>query len=243
MSNSFDLILHRAIARKGGREALDELLPKPRPARQLIDSPDSFFLAEMTRSVFQSGFVWRVIDNKWPSFHEAFLDFDLNRLMALGDAAWGDYLYDARIVRHRQKINALRHNVWFVHEISTRYDGFGRFLAQWPTSDLVGLFSLLKKNGSRLGGSTGQYFLQHVGLDSFALTRDVVCALQLHGLRISDQPASQKDLQLVQRTFDEWHEASGLSYLQLSHVLAFSVGENTAFADLQINDQGDKAVQ
>lgn len=231
MNNSFDPILLRAIQRKGGREALDDLLPKPLTDGQLIDSSDSFFLAEMTRSIFQSGFVWRVINNKWPSFREAFFEFDINRLMALGDADWDNYLQDTRIVRHRQKIGALRHNIWFVHETSMQHDGFGRFLAEWPRSDLVGLFSLLKRMGSRLGGNTGQYFLQHVGVDSFALTRDVVCALQLHGLEINDSPASQKDLRLIQQTFNDWHEASGFSYRQLSYLLAYSVGENRVQAE------------
>lgn len=226
MNSSFDPVLQRASARKGGREALDQLVPEPPPVGQLIARSDSFFLAEMTRSIFQSGFVWRVIDTKWPSFEEAFFDFDLSRLMTLGDADWENYLHDTRIVRHRQKIFALRHNVWFVHEISTQYDGFGPFLAGWPRSDLIGLFTLLKKKASRLGGNTGQYFLQHAGVDCFALTRDVVLALQSHGLEISDHPTSQKDLQLIQQTFNDWHETSGLSYLQLSHLLAYSVGEN-----------------
>ena len=226
MHNSFESILDRAIARKGGRDALDELVPKPPPVERLIERPDSYFLAEMTRSIFQAGFVWRVIDRKWPSFQEAFFDFDPNRLMTLGDAHWDNYLQDTRIVRHRQKINALRHNLWFVHEISTQHDGFGRFLAAWPGADLVDLFVLLKKKASRLGGNTGQYFLQHVGVDSFALTPDVVLALRLSGLEVSDHPTSQRDLRLIQRTFNDWHRDSGFSYLQLSYLLAFSVGEN-----------------
>ena len=91
---------------------------------------------------------------------------------------------------------------------------------------MVGLFALLRKKASRLGGNTGQYFLQHVGVDSFALTRDVVLALQSHGLEIGDRPTSQKDLRLIQQTFNDWHQTSGFSYLQLSHLLAYSVGEN-----------------
>jgi 3-methyladenine DNA glycosylase Tag len=237
MGGSFDPVLQRAMERKGGREALDKLVPRPLPEAQLIERADSFFLAEMTRSIFQSGFVWRVINNKWPEFQQAFFQFDLNRLMALGDADWENYLRDRRIVRHRQKIAALRHNVWFVHEVSIQHDGFGRFLVGWPKSDLVGLFLLLKKKASRLGGNSGQYFLQHVGMDSFALTRDVVLALQLYGLAIGDNPTSQRDLRLIQQTFNDWHETSGFTYLQLSHVLAYSVGENSVQA--QPGNQGD----
>ena len=76
MNSGFEPILQRAMERKGGEEALDSLVPRPPPDRDLVERSDRFFLAEMTRSVFQSGFVWRVINNKWPSFQEAFLAFD-----------------------------------------------------------------------------------------------------------------------------------------------------------------------
>lgn len=238
MSNGFEEILQRAVDRKGGRAALDRLMPGPVSTARLSDQPDGYYLAEMTRSIFQSGFVWRVINNKWPSFEEAFFDFDSNRLMALDDADWENYRQDTRIVRHRQKIQAVRHNLWFVHDIAVEHDGFGRFLAGWPSDDLVGLFALLKKKGSRLGGNTGQYFLQHVGVDSFALTRDVVLGLRLHGLDIRDSPTSLKDLRLIQQTFNDWHASSGFGYLQLSHILAYSVGENRVQAAESAGESG-----
>jgi len=177
--NSFKIILDRAEQRKGGKQALFSLLPLPVDPQAVIEKPDSYFLEEMTRSIFQSGFVWRVINNKWPTFREAFFDFDINRLMKLSSDDWDNYMQDRRIVRHRQKIQALRHNLWFVNEISALHHGFGHFLINWPKTDLIGLFAFLKIKGSRLGGNTGQYFLQHVGVDSFALTRDVVLCLQV----------------------------------------------------------------
>lgn len=230
MEGKFDVIMQRAELRKGGREALASLLPTAKTQADLIAMPDAYYLEEMTRSIFQSGFVWRVINNKWPSFREAFFDFDETRLMTLDDAAWDAYVQDTRIVRHRQKISAVRHNLWFVNDMAFQSGGFGAFLAEWPNDDLVGLFTFLKKKGSRLGGNTGQYFLQHVGLDSFALTRDVVQALQMHGLEINDNPSSQRDLKQIQAAFNQWHDTTGLGYLQLSHILAYSVGENKVLA-------------
>lgn len=230
-SNSFQAILDRAIKRKGGKDALYSLLPQTIKPDVVASKPDSYFLEEMTRSIFQSGFVWRVINNKWPTFREAFFDFDLGRLMKLSDADWDSYIYDKRIVRHRQKIQALRHNLWFVSETASQQGGFGRFLVDWPKDDLVGLLRHLKTRGSRLGGNTGQYFLQHIGVDSFALTRDVVLGLKLHGLEINNNPGSQKDLKLIQQTFNRWHEETELCYFHLSMILAYSVGENKIQAE------------
>lgn len=207
------------------------LLPQSVDPVLLIDRPDSFYLEEMTRSIFQSGFVWRIINSKWPTFREAFFDFEIGKLMRLSEDDWDNYIQDTRIVRHRQKISALRHNLWFVNDTAGFHHGFGQFLVDWPKSDLVGLFRYLKTKGSRLGGNTGQYFLQHVGLDSFALTRDVVLCLQMSGLDIRNNPASQKDMKLIQQTFNQWHDESGFSYMNLSMILAYSVGENKVIAE------------
>lgn len=229
--NSFQAILNRAIKRKGSKDDLYSLLPQTINPEILSSKADAYFLEEMTRSVFQSGFVWRVINNKWPTFRQAFFDFDIHRLMRLSSDDWDNYMQDTRIVRHRQKIQALRHNLWFVNETANQHHGFGRFLTDWPKTDLVGLFRYLKTKGSRLGGNTGQYFLQHVGVDGFALTKDVVLCLQMHGLEINNYPTSQKDLKLIQQSFNQWHDETGLPYLHLSMIMAYSVGENKVFAD------------
>jgi 3-methyladenine DNA glycosylase Tag len=229
--SEFSAIAARAAERKGGMHILKSMLPAETDREALISQADGWFLGEMTRAIFQAGFVWRVIENKWAGFREAFFEFEPRRLMRLSDEDWQAYVQDARIVRNRQKILAVRHNLWFVHELSQQHGGFGRFLADWPTTDLVGLFGVLKKQGSRLGGNTGQYFLQAVGVDSFALTRDVVTALQLDGLEISDNPSSLKDLKAIQQRFNGWREQGDWSYRQMSHILAFSVGENRVLPD------------
>ncbi|MBT3206175.1 MAG: DNA-3-methyladenine glycosylase I [Gammaproteobacteria bacterium] len=229
--DSFKIIIERAEKRKGGKKALLALLPQSINAEELRAKPDSFFLEEMTRSIFQSGFVWRVINNKWPTFRQAFFDFDIGKLMRLSSDDWDNYMQDTRIVRHRQKIQAVRHNLWFVNETAGFNGDFGQFLLDWPKSDLVGLFRFLKSKGSRLGGNTGQYFLQHVGVDSFALTGDVVLCLKLSGLDINDRPSSQKDLKLIQQAFNGWHEETGFDYYRLSMIMAYSVGENKIHAD------------
>lgn len=123
--NSFRAIQQRAEKRKGGKDALLSLLPSSVSEDAITAQSDAYFLAEMTRSIFQCGFVWRFINNKWPGFCEAFFDFDQSRLMRLSEDDWGNFLKDTRIVRHRQKIQSVRHNLWFVHEISVQENGFG----------------------------------------------------------------------------------------------------------------------
>lgn len=63
---SFETIRARAARRKGGDKALAALLPAAPAVKVLARLKDDRVLAEMTKRVFSAGFVWSVIENKWP---------------------------------------------------------------------------------------------------------------------------------------------------------------------------------
>ena len=223
---SFSAIRARAEERKGGPATLARLLPPPPSMAALTALGDDRILAEMTRRVFSAGFVWSVIDAKWPGFEAAFLDFDPAALAFQPDEFWEGLASDTRIVRNGAKIMAARHNAGFVQEVSREHGGFGRFLADWPSSDQLGLMDLLAKRGSRLGGATGQMFLLFIGWDGFVLSPDVVACLRGAGLDIAPEPKSKGDLAKVQAQFNAWAEESGLPYRHLSRICAMSAGTN-----------------
>lgn len=222
----FSRIRVRAEERKGGSEELAKLLPPVKSRRQLLAMGDDRYLAMMTRVINQSGFSWKVIERKWPQFEEAFFGFDTFKLGLLSPEQWEAYASDRRVVRNWQKIKALQDNLYFVREIARQHGSFGRFLADWPASDQVGLLDHLKKNAARLGGNSGQYFLRLVGKDGFVLSRDVVAALRGAGVEIDDKPTGKRDLRRVQEAFNAWHAETGLPYAHLSRIAACSVGEN-----------------
>jgi 3-methyladenine DNA glycosylase Tag len=132
----------------------------------------------------------------------------------------------ARTVRNPQKIMAVRTNARFVADIAEEHGSFGRFLAQWPADDQIGLLDMLAKRGARLGGHTGQYFLRFVGRDCFVISTDVVACLRDAGLDISDRPSSKRDLRKVQEQFNAWARETELPYTHLSRICALSIGEN-----------------
>src|SRR5438309_7643728 len=103
----FATIRKRAEARKGGAAALQSLLPPAPDEARLRALPDDRVLAEMARRIFSAGFVWRVIEHKWPGFEAAFLGFDVARLNFEPDEFWERLTRDDRIVRHAAKIMAL----------------------------------------------------------------------------------------------------------------------------------------
>ena len=222
----FQRILARAEARKGGPEALAKLLPPTPDPAALRSRPDAAFLAEMTRRVFCAGFVWKVIDQKWPGFEAAFEGFDPDRLVFAPDAYWDGLTRDPRIVRNGAKIFSVRTNADLVRRISADHGGFGAFLADWPSSDEIGLLDVLARRGSRLGGATGQLFLRFAGWDGFVLSADVAACLIDAGLDIRPNAVSKSDLRKVQSLFNAFAEESGLCYTHISRICALSVGEN-----------------
>lgn len=222
----FVQIQERAEERKGGARALAKLLPKVSSLKALGELGDDRYLATMTKCINRAGFNWRVIENKWPQFEEAFFGFNLTKLGYLSPEQWEAYASDRRVVRNWQKIKALKDNVFFVQDESRRHGSFGKFIAEWPTSDQIGLMAYLKKHGSRLGGQSALWFMREAGKDCFILSRDVVTTLKASGLDIAVQPSSKRDLIKVQDKFNLWHEETGLPMSHLSRIAACSLGEN-----------------
>ncbi|MBM5570798.1 MULTISPECIES: DNA-3-methyladenine glycosylase I [Deefgea] len=232
----------RAISRKGGAQALQDLLPSVPSEDQFAALPDHRILAMMCKAINQASFNWTVISNKWPQFEEAFFGFDIDKLAILSAEQWEAYCSDTRVVRHWPKIKALMENVNFVRVYSQEYGSFARFLNTYPASNQVELLALLKSHGSRLGGQTGQWLLRYIGKDAFVLTQDVVLALQLAGLDIPDQPTSKRDLNKIQQLFNDWAAETGLPYTHLSKIAAYSVGVNYENQSIQVESSKFKAV-
>jgi len=202
--------------------ALEALLPKPKTRRALCRISDDRYLAEMTACVFRSGFVWKIIEAKWPAFEEAFAEFDTLACAMLADEDLEILAEDVRIVRHAKKIRAVRNNARFVREVKDSHGSFANYIADWPAEDIIGLWAELKSRGDRLGGQTGRYFLRFMGKDTPVLSQDVVKALTSQGV-IDKAPTSKKALVEVQAAFNTWAQESGRSLSEISRVLAYSV--------------------
>jgi 3-methyladenine DNA glycosylase Tag len=229
---SFKTIRARAEKRKGGAEALVRLLPAKPDPNALAELADDRILAEMTRRVFSAGFAWSVIEAKWPGFEAAFLGFEPSLLSLQPDEFWDRLMKDTRVVRNGAKIMSVRANAGFVRDVAREHGSFGRFLAEWPSSNEIGLLELLAKRGSRLGGNTGQMMLRFLGWDGFVVSKDVAACLRDAGLDVADAVTSKRDLAKVQAQFNAWAEETGLPYTHLSRICAMSIGENYTAGEL-----------
>lgn len=219
---SFARIYQQAADRKGGEKALQTLLPPLAESGQLEALGDDRYLSEITRCIFKAGFVWRVINRKWPDFEAAFHGFVPIYWQQVPPEVLEDLVQDERIVRNMQKIRTVPDNARMIVDAAREHGSFGAFLSQWPSEDQVGLLLWLKRNGARLGGATAQYFLRNVGWDGFILSRDVIAGLRREEL-LDASPGSKKALTQAQEAFNSWHQETGLPYSHLSKILSCTV--------------------
>ena len=226
---SFEKIYQRACERKGGEQALTLLLGEGNQDHLLAQLPDDRFLSAFTKKIFQSGFVWRVVENKWPSFEESFFNFDIKKVLMMPEEMLERKAADPKIIRNFNKVKTIKANAQMIfdvqHNDSEEYANFAEFIARWPSEDIIGLWAYLKKHGQRLGGNTGPYALRALGKDTFILSRDVEGYFRAHDL-ISGGIQTKSSLRTIQKSFNQWQKESDLSLSQLSRLIAFATGDN-----------------
>ena len=158
----------------------------------------------------------------WPGFEEVFHGFDVGRAAMLAGEDFDRLVADKRIVRNGTKIRSIQENAVFLQELAAEHGSAGACFFGWPGEDYVGLLTMLKKRGSRLGGISAQYALRHGGVDSFILSRDVTARLVAEGV-VDKAPSSAKAMAAVQGAFNTWRAESGRGLTDISRVLAMSV--------------------
>ena len=216
---TFDDLYAIAAERKGGADALEEMIPLPDP--NVMQIPEDRWLATLTKCIFQAGFNWKVIETKWDGFEAAFHGFDVNACAFLHDEDMDRLMSDKGIVRNGPKIRTVIENAHFLQSLRDE-GGAGVVLGGWPSEDYIGLLERMKKDGARLGGMTGQYAMRFAGRDAFILSRDVTARLIAEG--VIDKPATSKTaMKAVQAAFNSWMEQSGRGLTEISRVLAFTV--------------------
>ena len=222
---TFDQIFAVAAKRHGGPKEIEKAIAehKPRSRAALAKVPDDRWLSTMTRCVFQAGFSWAVIENKWEGFEAAFDKFDVKRCAMMSEKKIDALLKDMRIVRNARKIMSVPKNAQLLLDLAKEHGSAAKFFAEWPDSDFIGLLDLMKKRAARCAGETAMRFFRTMGKPAFITTRDVSAALVDAGV-IDKPPSGRKDFQAVQDAFNAWGQSTGRDLTSLSRVLALSTG-------------------
>ena len=119
------------------------------------------YLEVMTKAVFQSGISWKVVESKWPGFHEAMFDFDPDRIAHLSPKQVDALAADTRIIRNRRKIEATVANAETMLELNDQFGSFRKYLRSHQ--DFASTVADLKKRFKFMGDMGAYYFLHVVG--------------------------------------------------------------------------------
>lgn len=210
------------LNRFGSAKALEAMLPQPRSEAELRALSDDRYLSLISLRIFRAGLKHSLVDAKWPAFEQVFFGFDPEKVVLMGAERLENLMQDARLIRHLGKLKSVPRNAQFVLDVRREKGSFGALIADWPVSDIVGLWKYLAKHGNQLGGLSAPRFLRMVGKDTFIPTDDMVAALKAQDM-IDKAPTSLKDLAAVQAAFNQWQAESGRPLCQLSVMLAHTV--------------------
>ena len=210
------------LNRFGSQKALEAQLPKPDSPAQLRKLSADRYLSTMALRVFRAGLKHSLVDAKWPAFEKVFFGFDPEKVVLMSAEHLERLMQDTSIIRHLGKLKSVPRNAQMILDVAHEHGSFGNFIADWPVTEITGLWQYLAKKGTQLGGLSAPRFLRMVGKDTFIPTWDVVAALNAQKI-VDKVPSSKRDQALVQEVFNQWHADSGRPMCQLSAMLAYTV--------------------
>ncbi len=136
-----------------------EIPPRSTPA------DDNGYLEQMTKAIFQAGFSWQVVNDKWPNFQQAFDGFDVDRVAAYGPEDVDRLLSDSGIVRNGRKIEATISNAIQFQAIGREFGSFAGYLRSLDDLPYRERQKALSKRFKNLGRTSVFVFLWCVNED------------------------------------------------------------------------------
>jgi len=134
------------------------------PPRAVPDG-DAGYFEKITQAVFQAGFSWRVIRNKWPNFQRAFAGFDVDKVASLTDEDLERLVEDKGIVRNGRKIAATIHNAQICQKLIREHGSFKNWLRTMDDLDYWARARKFSKQFKFMGEMGAYFFFWSVGED------------------------------------------------------------------------------
>lgn len=122
-----------------------EIPPRKKP------QDDNGYFEELTRAIFQAGFSWRVIHDKWPNFQKAFDGFDIATVAGYGAPDVERLATDTGIVRNRRKIDATIYNARVMWDLVEEHGSMQAYLRSLDGLDYAGRRKELSQRFKNLG--------------------------------------------------------------------------------------------
>ena len=131
------------------------------PPDQIVPRSLNDYLEVMSKSVFQAGMSWKVIENKWDGIREAFQGFDVEVVADFHEKDIEDLLMDSRVVRHARKLSAVVHNAQKMLELADAHGSFKQYLRSHGSFDAT--LQAIRRDFKYMGPTGIYVFLYVVG--------------------------------------------------------------------------------
>ncbi len=119
------------------------------------------YLEVMTKSIFQAGISWQVVENKWPDIKQALRGFDPKTIAHFTFRDVDQLVKDKRVIRNRHKLEAIVFNARRLLELDKEYGGFQPYLRSHGGFEAT--VKDLRKQFKFLGETGAYHFLYVVG--------------------------------------------------------------------------------
>ena len=111
----------------------------------------------LTQAVFQAGFSWKVVRDKWPNFERAFDNFAIGKVANYDDRDLERLLMDEGVVRNGKKIEGTIHNARVMRDLIAEHGSFHAYLRSMDGLPYQARSKALSKQFKWLG-RTGTFF-------------------------------------------------------------------------------------
>ena len=134
------------------------------PPREQPEDDNGYFEV-LTQAVFQAGFSWAVVYNKWPAFRRAFDNFDIDTVAAYTPEDIARLTSDPGIVRNGRKIEATIENARIMQGLIAEHGAFYNYLRSLDGLPYHRRRDALARQFKWLGRTGAYTFLYCVGED------------------------------------------------------------------------------
>ena len=127
---------------------------------------DKGYFEILSKAVFNAGFSYRVVDNKWKGIKEVFNEFEPKILSEWTVDEISKALNSSKIIRNSRKINAIIENASVFLELSKKHGSFEKYLNTFKDEPYEERQKIISKQFKWLGPTGAHFFLWSVGEDA-----------------------------------------------------------------------------
>ncbi|MHA2289738.1 MAG: DNA-3-methyladenine glycosylase I [Promethearchaeota archaeon] len=120
----------------------------------------------LSKAVFNAGFSWKVVRNKWKGMKEVFADFDPIILSKWTVDEISEALESPKIIRNSKKVQAIVSNAKTFLELVDNFDSFDNYLESFRDKSCEERQQIISKQFKWLGPTGSHFFLWSIGEDA-----------------------------------------------------------------------------